>query len=48
MAWIPSALRDDPGEVQAALRGKLPALVTRADVRRRWPSASRCAGSVSS
>jgi DNA polymerase (family X) len=33
MAWIPPALREDTGEVQAALRGGLPALVTAADIR---------------
>ena len=33
MAWIPPAMREDTGEVQAALRGQLPALVTAADIR---------------
>ncbi|MGH3399546.1 MAG: helix-hairpin-helix domain-containing protein [Streptosporangiaceae bacterium] len=33
MAWIPPALREDTGEVQAALRDDLPALVTEADLR---------------
>ncbi len=32
MAWIPPALREDTGEVQAAQRGELPVLVTEADV----------------
>jgi DNA polymerase (family X) len=33
MAWIPPALREDTGEVQAARRGELPVLVTEADIR---------------
>ncbi len=33
MQWIPPALREDRGEVQAALRGELPQLVTEQDVR---------------
>jgi DNA polymerase (family 10) len=33
MAWIPPTLREDSGEVDAALRGQLPALVTEQDVR---------------
>jgi DNA polymerase (family X) len=33
MQWIPPTLREDCGEVAAALRGKLPVLVTEADVR---------------
>ena len=33
MAWIPPALREDTGEVQAALGDELPALVTEADLR---------------
>jgi DNA polymerase (family X) len=33
MAWIPPTLREDTGEVQAALRGDLPELVTDADLR---------------
>jgi DNA polymerase (family 10) len=33
MDWIAPALREDTGEVQAALRGDLPALVTAADIR---------------
>jgi DNA polymerase (family 10) len=33
MDWIPPAMREDTGEVQAALRGELPELVTEADIR---------------
>ncbi|HET8640430.1 MAG TPA: DNA polymerase/3'-5' exonuclease PolX [Pseudonocardiaceae bacterium] len=33
MAWVPPALREDRGEVEAALRGELPALVTEDDIR---------------
>jgi DNA polymerase (family X) len=33
MSWVPPALREDRGEVQAALRGELPSLVTESDVR---------------
>ncbi|HSZ45687.1 MAG TPA: DNA polymerase/3'-5' exonuclease PolX [Streptosporangiaceae bacterium] len=33
MQWIPPTLREDTGEVQAALKGRLPDLVTEADVR---------------
>jgi DNA polymerase (family 10) len=33
MAWIPPALREDAGEVQAAQRGELPVLVTESDLR---------------
>jgi DNA polymerase (family X) len=33
MQWIPPALREDRGEVQAALRGELPLLVAEQDVR---------------
>ncbi|HUZ25368.1 MAG TPA: DNA polymerase/3'-5' exonuclease PolX [Streptosporangiaceae bacterium] len=33
MAWIPPTLREDTGEVQAALRGELPPLVTVGDIR---------------
>jgi DNA polymerase (family 10) len=33
MAWIPPALREDTGEVQVALRGELPDLVTERDIR---------------
>ncbi len=33
MQWIPPTLREDNGEVAAALRGELPVLVTEADVR---------------
>ncbi|HEY5018990.1 MAG TPA: DNA polymerase/3'-5' exonuclease PolX, partial [Streptosporangiaceae bacterium] len=33
LAWVPPPMREDTGEVQAALRGQLPALVTAADIR---------------
>jgi DNA polymerase (family 10) len=33
MQWIPPTLREDNGEVAAAIRGELPALVTESDVR---------------
>ncbi len=33
MQWIPPTLREDNGEVEAALRGELPVLVTEDDVR---------------
>ncbi len=33
MQWIPPALREDGGEITAALRGELPALVTEDDLR---------------
>ena len=33
MAWIPPALREHTGEVAAALRGGLPALITESDIR---------------
>jgi DNA polymerase (family 10) len=33
MQWVPPTLREDGGEVQAALRGELPELVTEADLR---------------
>jgi DNA polymerase (family X) len=33
MAWIPPTLREDTGEVQAALRDQLPVLVTEQDLR---------------
>jgi DNA polymerase (family X) len=33
MDWIPPALREDSGEIQAALRGQLPSLVTDSQVR---------------
>ncbi len=33
LAWVPPTLREDTGEVQAALRGDLPALVTAQDIR---------------
>jgi DNA polymerase (family 10) len=33
MQWVPPTLREDNGEVQAALRGELPVLVTLDDVR---------------
>jgi DNA polymerase (family X) len=33
MAWIPPALREDAGEIQAAQRGELPVLVTESDLR---------------
>lgn len=33
MSWVPPTLREDGGEVEAALRGELPALVGQADLR---------------
>ena len=33
MAWVPPPLREDTGEVRAALRGELPELVQAADIR---------------
>lgn len=33
LPWIPPALREDTGEIEAALHGQLPALVTEADIR---------------
>ena len=33
MAWVPPPLREDNGEVQAALRGEVPALVQVADIK---------------
>jgi len=33
LPWIPPTLREDTGEIEAALRGQLPALVTEADIR---------------
>jgi len=33
LAWVPPAMREDTGEVQAALRGELPVLVTETDLR---------------
>lgn len=33
MAWVPPPLRENTGEVQAALRGELPALVQAGDIR---------------
>jgi DNA polymerase (family 10) len=33
LPWIPPALREDRGEIEAALAGTLPALVTEADIR---------------
>src|SRR6266702_237426 len=33
MSWIPPELREDTGEIQAAIRGELPALVTGDDIR---------------
>ena len=33
LAWIPPTMREDRGEVEAALRGELPGLVTEADIR---------------
>jgi len=33
LPWIPPPLREDTGEIEAALHGQLPALVTEADIR---------------
>jgi DNA polymerase (family X) len=33
LPWIPPALREDTGEIEAALHGQLPALVSEADIR---------------
>jgi DNA polymerase (family 10) len=33
LPWIPPTLREDTGEIEAALRGQLPALVTEDDIR---------------
>jgi len=33
LPWIPPTLREDTGEIEAALQGQLPALVTEADIR---------------
>ncbi|HMG65133.1 MAG TPA: DNA polymerase/3'-5' exonuclease PolX, partial [Streptosporangiaceae bacterium] len=33
LAWVPPPMREDTGEVQAALRGELPALVADGDIR---------------
>jgi DNA polymerase (family X) len=33
MSWVPPALREDGGEIEAALRGELPSLVTLDDLR---------------
>ena len=33
MAWVPPPMREDTGEVRAALRGELPALVQASDIR---------------
>jgi DNA polymerase (family 10) len=33
LAWVPPAMREDTGEVQAALRGELPVLVADGDIR---------------
>ncbi|MGH3326522.1 MAG: DNA polymerase/3'-5' exonuclease PolX [Streptomycetales bacterium] len=33
LPWIPPTLREDRGEIEAALRGELPDLVTQADIR---------------
>jgi DNA polymerase (family X) len=33
MAWMPPELREDAGEIQAAIRGELPGLVTGGDIR---------------
>jgi DNA polymerase (family 10) len=33
LPWIPPTLREDTGEIEAALHGQLPALVTEADIR---------------
>ncbi|RJL34125.1 DNA polymerase/3'-5' exonuclease PolX [Bailinhaonella thermotolerans] len=33
LPWVPPPLREDTGEIEAALRGELPVLVTEADIR---------------
>jgi DNA polymerase (family 10) len=33
LPWIPATLREDRGEIEAGLRGELPAVVTEADIR---------------